>query len=268
MKIAIAQLNSTDDVQHNFLQIKKIILDAKTEKPEVIFFPENSLYFRIDPSSDIKAVLLDNLIICDLKKICEDTQIAIHITTAILENGKTYNASIYIDNTGGARVVYRKIHLFDIELAGQLPIRESDFFEQGLRPEIFQIRDFKIGSSICYDVRFAELYSVYAKAEVDIVVVPAAFLVKTGGAHWETLLRARAIESQCYVVAAAQAGEHKSVTGLVRETYGHSMLIDPWGRIVVLKQDGVGVIYGEILHEAVQFVRQQIPMRNHRRIDL
>ncbi len=110
---------------------------------------------------------------------------------------------------------------------------------------------------------------MYAKAEVDLILVPAAFLVKTGQAHWEVLLRARAIESQCYVIAAAQSGTHRSSTSeLWRETYGHSMIIDPWGEIKEVRTDGVGILFADINRGLIEEVRKQIPMRSHRRIDL
>lgn len=268
MKIGIAQLNGTDDIQNNFNQIKKIVLEAQSEKPKVIIFPENSLYMRIDSKLGVEALSLDHEIFNELKEICEMTQIDIHLTTAIKENSKIYNASIFIDKHKRASVVYRKIHLFDIELLDQNPIRESDVFSSGEKPSIFNIEDFRVGSSICYDIRFAELYSRYAADEVDVIIVPAAFLVKTGRAHWETLLRSRAIESQCYVIAPAQAGIHKSVkSDEVRETYGHSMIINPWGEVIAQKKDGVGILFAELSHQEIESVRKQIPMRNHRRID-
>ncbi len=268
MKIGIAQLNSNDNIQENFNQIKKLILDAQSENPDVIFFPENSLYFRIDTSSAVQAINLNDQVISDLKDLCAQTQTAIHLTTAISEAGKIFNASVWIDTKHNASVVYKKIHLFDIDLHGEKAVRESDVFAHGQDPTIINIQDFKVGSSICYDIRFAELYSVYAKAEVDIILVPAAFLVKTGQAHWEVLLRARAIESQCYVIASAQSGAHwSSLNSLSRETFGHSMIVDPWGEVKALRATGVGIIFAELSLEVVQNVRKQIPMRNHRRID-
>jgi len=268
MKIGIAQLNSNDSIQENFSQIKQIILEAQQEKPEAIFFPENSLFMRIDSNSDVKAVGIDDKMIAELKEICLKTQICIHLTTPVLTEGKVYNASIWIDSQNNAKIVYKKIHLFDIELAGQKPMKESDAFAHGDAPTLFNIKNFKVGSSICYDIRFAELYSVYAKAEADIILVPAAFLVRTGQVHWEILLRARAIESQCYVIAPAQAGLHLSgASVLTRETFGHSMVINPWGEISAIKKEGVGIFFTEISHELLQSVRKQIPMKNHRRID-
>lgn len=268
MKIGIAQLNSNDNIQQNLEQMKEIVLNARSEKPNIIIFPENSLYFRIDQAAVVEPVSLDSHYVTQLKQLCADTQIKIHFTTAVLENGRVFNASVLIDTENNARVVYKKIHLFDIDLSGQKPIRESDVFTHGSDPAILNFEDLKVGSSICYDVRFSELYSVYAKAEVDMILVPAAFLVKTGQAHWEVLLRARAIESQCYVVASAQSGVHRSANiEMTRETYGHSMIIDPWGEIKAVRADGVGIIFAEISRETIDDVRKQIPMRNHRRID-
>lgn len=268
MKIGIAQLSSNDDIQQNYEQIKKILLNAKSEKPEVIFFPENSLFFRISPSAAIQPVSLNDKVIFDLKEICAEVKIAIHLTTAVTENDQVFNASIWIDTNLNAKIIYKKIHLFDIALDGQLPMRESDVFVHGNDPVIFNINDFKVGSSICYDVRFAELYSVYAKAEVDVILVPAAFLVKTGLAHWEVILRARAIESQCYVIAPAQSGGHRSALGeFKRETFGHSLLIDPWGQIIQTKTEGIGCFFAELDRNHIQNVRKQIPMKTHRRID-
>jgi deaminated glutathione amidase len=268
MKIGIAQLNSNDSVESNFNQIKKIILDSESEKPEIIFFPENSLYFRIDTSVPIVALNLQDQVITDLKQLCAKVKISIHFTTAVLDNGSVYNASVFIDTHLNAKIVYKKIHLFDIELTGQKPIRESDTFVNGIEASVTEFNSFKFGNSICYDVRFAELYSQYAKAQVDVILIPAAFLVKTGQAHWEVLLRARAIESQCYVVASAQSGTHRAhLTEHTRETYGHSMVVDPWGVVKTLNTSNVGVIYSHIDHSAIAQVRQQIPMRQHRRID-
>lgn len=269
MKIGIAQLNSNDNIQYNLSQIKNIILDAQNEKPELIIFPENSLFFRIDQAAAVQSVRLDDSCINELKDVCALTGIKIHFTTAVFEDGRVFNASILVDTARNASIVYKKIHLFDIELSGQKPIRESDVFAHGSLPAVLNIDALKIGSSICYDIRFSELYSVYAKAEVDLILVPAAFLVKTGQAHWEVLLRARAIESQCYVVASAQSGTHRScASDLCRETYGHSMIIDPWGEIKAVRADGVGILFTNINRGLIEDVRKQIPMRSHRRIDL
>jgi predicted amidohydrolase len=266
MKIAVVQLTSTDDLAQNVHQIKKLISGTDSEKPEIIFFPENSLFFRLQQKDKVRGVQLNSPSINELKNHCEKYQVAIHFTTAIEDGEKVFNASVLIEKNGRISLLYKKMHLFDIELQGQTPIRESDVFDHGPSPEVFEFGGFKFGNSICYDVRFAELYSFYAKAQVDVILVPAAFLVKTGIAHWEILLRARAIESQCYLIAPAQSGTHKSPEHeSVRETYGHSMLVDPWGKVLHTQEAGVGVFYYELNKAEIEKVRRQIPMHGHRR---
>jgi predicted amidohydrolase len=269
MKIALAQLNSIDQVAQNLESIKKLVKLAQLEKPEIIFFPENSLFFRIKSEAEIEALALTNSVFLELADLANQTQIALHLTTAIRDlDSKDYNASIIICPNQKPEVTYRKIHLFDIDLAGHKPIRESDCFAYGKDENIFEFKGFRFGSSICYDLRFSELYFRYAQKEVDVILIPAAFLVKTGQAHWETLIRARAIESQCYVLAAAQSGRHQSqVSEAFRDTYGHTMAADPWGRVVGFLEKDVGLVYCELQKSEIESVRRQIPMKNHRRLE-
>ncbi len=268
IKIGLAQLNSNDDLNRNLNQIIEIIHSAEVEKPDLIVFPENSLFFRIDSSKKIQTLQLNDPVFLKLETVATRSQIALHLTTALLDqDGKVYNSSILIQPEKKSQVIYRKIHLFDIELKNQAPIRESDFFSHGVTENIFEINGFRFGSSICYDVRFAELYSKYAAQQVDAILVPSAFLVKTGQVHWEVLLRARAIESQCYVLAPAQVGTHQSHhSEMTRQTYGHSMAVDPWGQVIVEKDDHIGLLFVELKTSEISFVRQQIPMKNHRRL--
>lgn len=266
MKIAVAQLNSNDEISMNLISLQRVIVEAANNQASIVFFPENALFFRISNTDKVKPIKIDGVEVVTLSEACRNHSIAIHFTTAIEEAGVVYNASVFIDKNGTPRKLYNKIHLFDIELTGQQPIRESDSFRHGVEPVVFEYEGFKFASSICYDVRFAELYSVYAKNEVDVILVPAAFLVKTGMAHWEVLLRARAIESQCYVVASAQHGVHRSkASASTRETYGHSMVVGPWGEVLALKKEGVGLEFIEISKDEIKKVRTQIPMRSHRR---
>lgn len=279
MKIALAQLNSVNQIQKNLAEIEKIISDcaklSEQERPRVIFFPENSLFFRIEENEKIQALKIEDPVFKTLQNISLKTQLYIHLTTAIQQNEKTWNASVLISPEKPVEIMYKKIHLFDIALEGQKPIKESDVFQYGLSPSVFEIDGVKFGSSICYDIRFSELYSYYAKSEVDVILVPSAFLVKTGLAHWEVLLRARAIESQAYVLAPAQSGKHHSVMndqsdGQVvapfRETFGHSMGISPWGEVLGVRKEGSGVIFIDIDKQKCHQMRQQIPMKSHRRL--
>lgn len=275
MKITLLQLNSSDDTSKNLQQIVALIeshlkLPIQIPKKSSLFIlPENSLYFRIVEGEPLKALALESDEIQKLQKLSDTHQVSLHFTTAISDDGKVWNASVLLNPNQPAKIIYKKIHLFDIQLEGQKPIRESDFFAHGEEVTSFEIDGVKFGSSICYDIRFSELYQQLARNKVDVILVPAAFLVKTGQAHWQTLLRARAIESQAYVLAPAQVGEHKTTqVGVTasRFTYGHTMAIDPWGQILETKAEGVGCLDIEISLDQVNSVRRQIPMGDHRRL--
>ncbi len=273
MKIALAQLNSNDNIDHNVKMISKLVHEASVgEQPEIIFFPENSLFFRLSSSAEVKALSFQDIAIQNLCELSSRTGIALHLTSALrddaVDEGKNvFNASFLIKPNQEPTLLYRKIHLFDISLKDQKPIRESDCFANGVKENIFEYNGFMFGSSICYDVRFSELYFKYAKKNVDVILIPAAFLVKTGQAHWDILLRARAIESQCYVLAAAQSGKHTGAdVNIFRETYGNSMVVDPWGQVLSRREAGVGLVYSVLDKKAVESVRTQIPMAQHRRL--
>ncbi len=271
LNIALAQMTSVDSVEVNLKQIMQMVLEASVQpeetRPRVIFFPENSLYFRIKSDEKLPQVVLNSTEFKVLERLSNETNIHLHLTSTIYDSGKNWNGSVLVSPQVGAKIIYRKIHLFDITLTGDKSIRESDAFTHGGEVTQFDIEGFKFGSSVCYDIRFSELYHKHALAHVDVIVVPAAFLVKTGMVHWEILLRARAIESQCYVVAPAQWGVHTSINGqLTRETFGHSMLVGPWGQSLEQKKDGIGLIYARLDKDENSKVRTQIPMRDHRRI--
>ncbi len=170
---------------------------------------------------------------------------------------KMLNSSL-VYNPQGERVArYDKIHLFGFQ-KGEERYNESATIEAGNQPVAFDTPFGRVGVTICYDIRFPELYR--ALGEVDLMVIPAAFTETTGRAHWEILLRARAIENQCYVLAVAQGGKHENG----RETHGNSMLIDPWGEILARKDKGAGVVIGDIDHARIADVRASLPALKHR----
>ncbi|NWI16400.1 NIT1 amidase, partial [Crypturellus soui] len=166
---------------------------------------------------------------------------------------------------GRRAAAYRKTHLCDVELEGRVSMRESSFTNAGAEivPPVSTPAG-KLGLAICYDLRFPELSQALRRAGADILTFPSAFTTTTGSAHWEVLLRARAIESQCYVVAAAQTGRHHEQ----RASYGHSLVVDPWGAVVAQCSDGPGLCFAEIDLELVQRVRREMPVQSHRRPDL
>ncbi|MGZ5278594.1 MAG: carbon-nitrogen hydrolase family protein [Pseudobdellovibrionaceae bacterium] len=267
LSVIVCQMTSTDDVEANYLQIEQLI-QSIPQSADLALFPENCLYMRLLEGQAIPGLDFQHPIFQKLGNLAQSKKIALHLGSIPLrEDGKLTNASAIVKANGEIKATYRKMHLFDITLEGQAAIRESDVFNHGPNPSVLEVQDWHLGQTICYDVRFSELFSVYAKQTVDAILVPSAFLVKTGQAHWEVLLRARAIESQCYVIAAAQAGTHLSSHGGQRKTYGHSMVINPWGEILFKgSSDRPEAHFIELESTVIESVRRQIPMNSHRRL--
>lgn len=182
------------------------------------------------------------------------------------DEGRVFNTSVLFDREGEIAAWYRKIHLFDVDLDDQPPIRESDMFGAGDSVVTHETDLGRIGLSICYDLRFPELYRGLVAAGSEVLTVPSAFTAVTGEAHWEVLLRARAIEDQCFVVAPAQWGSWGEPED-GRRTYGHSMVVDPWGRIMVEgTAEGDGVWFADLDRDALRAVRRSLPALAHRRL--
>jgi deaminated glutathione amidase len=176
------------------------------------------------------------------------------------DNARTYNTAAVFAPDGRLAAAYRKVHLFDVDIPGGAVLRESDATCAGTDRVVVDIDGAKVGLSICYDVRFPELYRELVKDHgADVLVVPAAFTAHTGRAHWHLLLRARAIEDQAWVVAAAQWGKHNEK----RESFGHSLVVDPWGTVVAERADGDGVVVAVLDGEAVAKTRRQMPCLDH-----
>ena len=268
LKVAICQLNSVDDFGKNFLKIQNSLKQISTPV-DLVCFPENALYLRVVPTEQIPSLELNDPQFAPLVEWAKAHSAHIHLGSVPIKYGnKLGNTSLLIRPDGSIEASYTKIHLFDIQLEGHNPILESDAFAAGNLPRVFQIGDWKIGQTICYDLRFSELYAAYAKQGVDVMLIPAAFLVPTGRDHWDVLTRARAIESQCYVLAAAQAGRHASVRNTAfRETFGHSLVVDPWGRkLAEAAAHGEQVLSVTLSKQEITKVRTQIPMQSHRKL--
>ena len=171
------------------------------------------------------------------------------------------------DRDGELVATYRKIHLFDADPPGAVPSRESFLYAPGEKVVTAETEFGRAGMSICYDVRFPELYRALVVQGAEVVFVPSAFRFETGVDHWDVLLRARAIEDQVFVIAAAQWGEW-GPPGRERRNYGNSLVADPWGRVLARAEDGVGVTFAELDLEEVRRVREQLPALRHRRLNL
>jgi predicted amidohydrolase len=268
LRIAMAQLVSVDNVELNFNQIKEILNQVKSDIPRFVFFPENCLYFRIKEGEAIPTFELSDVIFQELSNLAQNLRMNLHLGSVPLKiNNQVFNSSVMIWSDGKIEATYQKNHLFDIQLTNQNSIKESDVFSHGTQAQIIHSDDWKFGQSICYDIRFSELYSYYAHNEVDAILIPSAFLVKTGQAHWDILNKARAIENQCYVISSAQGGTHSSSIHpkLQRETYGHSLIIDPWGNEIICLKSGLNSYVTELSKKSIQTVRSQIPMKSHRK---
>jgi deaminated glutathione amidase len=184
------------------------------------------------------------------------------ILEEISNSERAYNTSLLFAPSGKQIARYRKIHLFDVDLPNGVSLRESQTRAHGESPEVVKTELGAMGLTVCYDVRFPELYRRLAEQGAELIFVPSAFTAYTGAAHWETLLRARAIENQAYIIAPDQFGK----TANSFETHGHSMIIDPWGRIIAELPDGPGVITATIDFDYLAKIRAELPALNHRRL--
>lgn len=266
MTVACVQMNSGPDIQENLQVAAKLIVSAAKEGAEFIVTPENTDCIRSDarltldtavdaschPGIQFFSVLAKELgvwlLIGSMKiKASED---------------KVANRSFLFSPNGQLRASYDKIHLFDVDLQNGESYRESDFAVAGEKAVVANIGERSVGMSICYDVRFPGLYRALAQNGVEMIAVPAAFAAHTGKDHWETLLRARAIETGSYIIAPAQYGEHEGG----RKTHGHSMIIDPWGRILKeMTEDEDGIIMHKIKFLEVAKARAAVPSLKHDR---
>lgn len=271
LRVATLQLNSVDSVTQNTKEILKKSQQIK-DPVDLICLPENALFLRLDSKTSLPRMNENSIDWAPFQKLADEKDAGLMIGSVPWEQDEIlYNSTLFFRPGGkGPEVLYHKIHLFSVDVPGAPAVRETDFFKHGDAPYILDWRGWKIGLSICYDIRFGELFVYYAKQGVDLILVPSSFLVPTGKVHWHTLLKARAIETQSYVVAAAQAGEHRSTLRpeITRETYGHSLVIDPWGQVLIdhtLEQEVSTIVLERSL---IDKVRGQIPMAGHRRFRL
>lgn len=260
MRIACVQMRSGTEIAPNLDLSETLIRDAASQGATFIATPEMThilqrsrrrLFSEIKVESEDAGVKLYSNLAKELNIDLLIGSLAIRVS----EN-KAANRSYLFGNDGALKAKYDKIHLFDVTVSQAETWTESRIYQGGARAVVANLGVAKVGLSICYDLRFASLYRAYAQAGVDIMTVPAAFTRPTGQAHWETLLRARAIETGSYVVAPAQGGEHADG----RATWGHSLIIDPWGDIVAsLDHDEPGLVCADIDLEKVAEARRKIP---------
>ena len=266
MRAAVVQMTSTADLDQNLERSAHWIDRARSEGAEFVALPENFAFMREEDAGPSEiAQGLEGPVVQFLREQARQHGLILAGGTfpeKIEGDPRSHNTSVLIDPDGELRAVYRKIHLFEIGLP-EVSFRESKAVAPGSEVVVAELGSGGIGPiglSVCYDLRFPELYRQHARHGATVLLVPAAFTVPTGRAHWELLLRARAVENQAYVIAAAQFGAHSAH----RSSYGHSMIIDPWGRVRCEVPDGEGIGLAELDRAELDRIRAQLPALDHR----
>ncbi|TCK99898.1 putative amidohydrolase [Shimia isoporae] len=271
MRVALLQLTSSDDPSENLKTLEPMIRDAAEGGARCIFTPEVTNCVSMNRRRQLEVLYeeTDDPMLRRVREICAELRLWVNLGSLALKtrdpDGRFANRSFVIDDNGQIAARYDKIHMFDVEVTPEETYRESDGYRPGGVARTVRGPCGALGLSICYDLRFPHLYRSLAKSGAQILSVPAAFSPITGAAHWEVLLRARAIETGCFVIAAAQTGLHSSKMGKSRRTYGHSLVVAPWGEILADAGEEVGITYVDIDLLMVDKARRQVPALGHDR---
>ncbi|MFL6853201.1 MAG: carbon-nitrogen hydrolase family protein [Sphingomicrobium sp.] len=266
VRVALYQAQSGIDPAANADRLDRAVREAAAGGAAMLFTPEMSgMLDRDRQRANSKARReADDEVLARVRAAAKEARIWVHLGSLALRGGgdKLVNRGFVIDDQGDIRARYDKIHLFDVDLPTGESWRESAMYEAGERAVI--VPDTPVGTlglTICYDLRFPELFRRLSEAGADVIAVPAAFTVPTGKAHWQVLMRARAIESELFIVAAAQAGHHEDG----RDTFGHSLVADPWGELLLEMGGDPGLAFVDIDLGRIADVRSRIPVHQHRR---
>jgi predicted amidohydrolase len=264
MRVAVCQLNAQDDRAENLRVARTLLERAAAAGADVAVLPEYVDYLG-RASTAPKPEPVDGEFATFFADAARDLGIWVH-AGSFHEIGpdaaRTYNTSLVFARDGSLAAKYRKIHLYDVEIPGRVSYWESRTVAAGTDIVTVPVEGASVGLSICYDLRFPELYRRLAIDGATILVIPAAFMMHTGRDHWEVLLRARAIENQCFVLAAAQIGDHQPG----RVCFGRSMVIDPWGTVLAQAPDTVGVVVTDIDFDRLATIRAELPSLANRRL--
>lgn len=265
-RIALLQSTTGIDPAENARSLEQAIGEAAAGGAEMLFTPEMSGLLDRDSSRAAKSLRGEDrdAVLAACREAARRQRIWLHIgSLAVMgDKGKVANRSFIIDREGEIRARYDKLHLFDVDLPTGESWRESSVYAAGSGVVLVDGTPVgKLGLTICYDLRFPGLFARLAEADADLIAVPAAFTVPTGKAHWHILLRARAIEAGLFVVAAAQVGRHADG----RQTFGHSLVVDPWGEVLLDMADTPGIGFADVDLKRIADVRSRIPALRHRR---
>ena len=258
-RYSLIQLSTGCVPKDSYESLKKYIVKSANNGANLISTPETSNIMELKSTKLFKNIFAegDDLFLKKLMKLANDLSVWINLGSWVVKdlNGKALNRTILIDSDGGINSRYDKIHLFDVELSETEKYLESKTYNSGDKAIISKTPFGKIGFTICYDLRFPYLYRDLAKSGAEIIFVPSAFTFETGRAHWHKLIQARAIETGSFIVAPAQCGLHENG----RKTYGHSLVVNPWGEIIAEKKKGIGILEFKINLNEVKLARLKIP---------
>ena len=265
-RVALFQSTTGIDPQANVRALETAIGEGATGGAEILFTPEMSGLLDRDSARAAKNLRSEeeDEVLARCREAARRHRIWLHLGSiaVLVADGKVANRAYVIDREGEIRARYDKLHLFDVDLPTGESWRESNVYSAGEGVVLLNGTPVgKLGLTICYDLRFPGLFARLAEADADVIAVPAAFTVPTGKAHWHVLLRARAIEAGLFVVAAAQVGRHEDG----RQTFGHSLVVDPWGEVLLDMGEKPGVAFADIDLKRISDVRSRIPALNHRR---
>lgn len=268
MLAGVVQLTSGGDLEGNLNRAVELVADAARRGAELAVLPENFALLadneraKFDVAEHIPG---DGPILSAMRQAARQHGIAL-VLGGMPERGPTpshvYNTAVYVDAQGEVKAAYRKLHLFDVAIPDGAEYRESATVAPGREPVVAETPWGGLGLSVCYDVRFPELYRALALKGARMLAIPAAFTLHTGRDHWHVLMRARAIENQAFVLAAAQFGRHNAR----RVTYGHALIVDPWGHVLAEMGDREGVAVAELDFAYQDKVRRELPCLTHRRL--
>lgn len=266
LRVGVVQLSSTSDLARNLECARELVSDAASRGARLVLLPENFAFLRREGEPIPCAQSLDGEVVAALAAWAKQLGIWIHGGSLPEQraDARVHNTSVVVDPEGRLRAVYRKIHLFDVDLsaAGGGRFRESDRVAPGAEVVLADTPFGGLGLSVCYDLRFPELFRELSKRGARFLAVPAAFAPETGKDHWEVLLRARAIENQAFVFAPAQCGRHSET----RASYGRSLIVDPWGLVLAQAGDRPCAILADCDLDAQDRLRADLPALAHRRL--
>lgn len=264
MRVAVCQLNSREDRARNLTVARELLERAAASGAQLAVLPEY-VDFLGRTANAPKPEPVDGEFAAFFSAAARELGIWVH-AGSFHESGpdeaRTFNTTLVFDPAGEPAAIYRKIHLYDVEIPGRVSYHESRSVAPGAEIVVAPVAGVPTGLSICYDLRFPELYRRLAVAGAKILVVPAAFMLHTGRDHWEVLLRARAIENQCYVLAAGQIGDHEPG----RTCFGRSMIIDPWGTVLAQASDTTGIAVADLDLNRLETIREELPSLANRRL--